>query len=99
METENLEIINNPLIDEAAKIKKISIVGIVLIFTIIGFFVTIIISIILGIKIISTDWKNQEINNDKLLWGLLTLLLLGPISSLIFANITLDKLNNDAQIQ
>ena len=98
METENLEIINNPLIDEAAKIKKISIVGIVLIFTIIGFFVTIIISIILGIKIISTDWKNQEINNDKLLWGLLTLLLLGPISSLIFANITLDKLNNDAQI-
>jgi hypothetical protein len=26
------------------------------------------------------------------------LLLLGPISSLIFANITLDKLNNDAQI-
>jgi hypothetical protein len=27
------------------------------------------------------------------------LLLLGPISSLIFANITLDKLNNDAQIQ
>jgi preprotein translocase subunit Sss1 len=55
METENLEIINNPLIDEAAKIKKISIVGIVLIFTIIGFFVTIIISIILGIKIISTD--------------------------------------------
>ena len=99
METENLEIINNPLIDEAAKIKKISIVGIVLIFTIIGFFVTIIISIILGIKIISTDWKNEEINNDKLLWGLLTLLLLGPISSLIFANITLDKLNNDAQIQ
>ena len=98
METENLEIINNPLIDEAAKIKKISIVGIILIFTIIGFFVTIIISIILGIKIISTDWKNQEINNDKLLWGLLTLLLLGPISSLIFANITLDKLNNDAQI-
>ncbi len=98
METENLEIINNPLIDEAAKIKKISIVGIVLIFTIIGFFVTIIISIILGIKIISTDWKNEEINNDKLLWGLLTLLLLGPISSLIFANITLDKLNNDAQI-
>ena len=93
MEIENLEIINNPLIEEAAKIKKLSIVAIVLIFTIIGIFVTIIISIILGVKIISIDWKNQEINNDKILWGLLTLLLLGPISSLIFANIALDKLN------
>ena len=92
METENLEIVANPLIDEATKIKTLSIVGIVLIFTIIGIFVTVIISIVLGVKIISIDWQNKQINDDKLLWGLLTLLLLGPISSFIFATTALDKL-------
>jgi len=92
MESKDLTIITNPLIDEASRIRTLSIVGIVLIFTVIGIFVTIIISIVLGIKILSINWKDEEINNDKLLWGLLTLLVLGPISSLIFANTTLNKL-------
>jgi multisubunit Na+/H+ antiporter MnhG subunit len=49
------------------------------------FSITPILSFILGIIILATDWKNQEINNNKILWGVLTLLLLGPISSLVFS--------------
>ena len=44
-----------------------------------------IIPFILGILILATDWKNEEINNKKILWGILTLLLLGPIASLVFS--------------
>ena len=42
-------------------------------------------NLVLGIIILATDWKNEEINNNKILWGILTLVLLGPISSLIFS--------------
>lgn len=35
------------------------------------------------IIILSTDWSNKELDELKLLWGLLTLLILGPISGLI----------------
>ena len=49
------------------------------------FSITPILSFILGIIILATDWKNEEINNNKILWGILTLVLLGPIASLIFS--------------
>ncbi len=44
-----------------------------------------IISFVSAIIILATDWKNKEINNNKTIWGILTLLLLGPISSLVFS--------------
>ena len=72
------------LFKKAKGIKIRAIVGIVLIFTLIGIIASLIISLIDGIIILSTDWNNKELNDSKLLWGLLTLLLLGPIGSLVF---------------
>ncbi|MGL5732969.1 MAG: hypothetical protein ACRCXE_02790, partial [Metamycoplasmataceae bacterium] len=61
-----------------------NIVGIILWFTIIGLIISAIIELIDSIIILSSDFKNKELNNDKLLWGLLSLLLLGNIGCLIF---------------
>ncbi len=50
-----------------------------------GGIIIIFINIVSAIIILATDWKNKEINNNKTIWGILTLLLLGPISSLVFS--------------
>lgn len=73
------------LLKKAKGIKIRSIVSIVLIFTLIGIIASLILCLIDGIIILSTDWNNKELDESKLLWGLLTLLILGPISSLIFS--------------
>lgn len=54
---------------------------------------TIVLDIICGIKILATDWKNNDLNNDKTVWGILTFVILGGIASLIFANKATKKLN------
>ncbi len=53
----------------------------------------IVLDIICGIKILSTDWKDNDLNNDKTVWGILTFVILGGIASLIFANKVTKKLN------
>lgn len=82
------------LLKEAKKIKTHSIVGIVLLFTLFGIIVTLIFEIIDGIKILTLDWQDEELNNDKTLWGIFTIVLLGPIASLIFSIKAIKKLNN-----
>ena len=52
------------LLNEAKKIKTHSIIGIVLIFTIIGMIVTLIFEIIDGIKILTLDWQDTELNDE-----------------------------------
>ena len=44
-----------------------------------------VIPIILGIIILTTDWKNHIVDNSKILWGVFSIVLLGPIASLIFS--------------
>ncbi|MGL5590906.1 MAG: hypothetical protein ACRDCH_02440 [Metamycoplasmataceae bacterium] len=66
--------------------KTRNIIGIILWFTVIGAFASLIISLIDSIYILSTDFRNKELNNTKLLWGLLSLLLIGNIGCLVFAN-------------
>ncbi len=44
-----------------------------------------IIPFILGILILATDWKNDVVNNSKILWGIFSIVLLGPIASLVFS--------------
>ncbi len=43
-------------------------------------------SLYAAIKIILTDFKNQEVNDMKTLWGILSFIGLGPIAEIIFAN-------------
>jgi len=56
-----------------------------------------IISFVSAIIILATDWKNKEINNNKTIWGILALLLLGPIASLVFSiqSLNIYKSSND----
>ena len=42
-------------------------------------------SIVYGIIILSNDWKDKELDESKILWGILTLCLLGTIASLVFS--------------
>ncbi|MDK2819331.1 MAG: hypothetical protein KFW07_00690 [Mycoplasmataceae bacterium] len=74
------------LYTKGKSMKNRNILGIVLWFTIIGAIVSIIISLIDAIIILSTDFKNKELNDEKILWGVLSLVLLGNIACLIFAN-------------
>lgn len=69
---------------KAQGLKVRGIVGIVLIFTLIGAIVSLIFAIMDSITILTTDWKNEELNNSKTLWGILGLLILGNIATLIF---------------
>lgn len=50
-------------------------------------------SIAFGIWILAKDWKNKNINsgNCKILWGILSILLLGLIASFIFGLIALNN--------
>lgn len=65
--------------------KTMSIVTIVLCLIVIGLFIALIMNIVYAIKIMSTKWAGPATDESKTLWGLLTLLLLGPIASLVFA--------------
>lgn len=82
------------LIKEAKGIKTKGIIGLVLLFTLIGAIVTFIFNIICCIKIMTTDWKNKEIEDNKIIWAVLCIVLLGPISAIIFGYTALKKLND-----
>ena len=85
---------NQTLLEQGLSMKKLSIIGIVLFFTIIGIIPSVIIAIVLAIKILTSDYKDEELNSEKMIWGLLSLLLIGNIASLIFANKIIEKSNN-----
>ncbi|MDE5651550.1 MAG: hypothetical protein K2H80_00575 [Ureaplasma sp.] len=80
------------------KIKTTSIISLVLIFTLIGVIVTWILDIINAVRILSTKWVKQEVENSKLIWGIFTIVVLGPISSLIFSCIAINKYNDQAAV-
>ncbi len=48
-----------------------------------------------AIMILATDWQNQEINDCKLLWGLLGLLLIPAIAPIVFGNKAIKILSNN----
>ncbi len=79
-------------LEEGKKIKKQGIIALVLIFTLIGIIATVIMTLVGGIKVLSNDWGNEQLNKDKTLWGILCivglifLLILGPISMIVFGN-------------
>lgn len=80
------------------KIRTSSIVSLVLIFTIIGVIATIVLDIINAIRILSTIWVRQDVEDNKLIWGIFTIIILGPISSLIFACISISKYENNVSV-
>lgn len=80
-------------IKELKSIKIRSIVSLVLFITILGLIVSLVLNLIDCIKILSTKWENKEVEDSKLLWGILSLVLLGPIGLLVFACISLNKMN------
>lgn len=84
----------NDLKQLAHSIKVKGIIGLCLAFTIVGAIVTLVFNIICGVKILSTDWKNQKLNNDKTIWGILCFIVLGPISAIVFGNMAENELSN-----
>ncbi len=80
----------------AKSIKKKGIIGLILIFTLIGAIVTLILDIICGVKIISTNWKNKEVENSKVIWGVFCFVILGPISAIIFGSIAVNKMQENS---
>ena len=55
-----------------------------LILIVIGLIILFVHDIELAYKIITTDWENEEINKDKMLWVGMTIILQGAIASIIF---------------
>lgn len=82
------------LVKEAKGIKTKGIVGLILLFTLVGAIVTLVLDIICGVKILTIDWKNKEVEDSKMIWGILCFILLGPISAIIFGSMTVKKLEN-----
>ncbi len=76
---------------KAKSMKTRSIVSICLLFTIIGIVPAIIMAIIDSISILTTDWRDEKLNSDKTLWGILGLVLLGNIATLVFAKKVLNN--------
>lgn len=68
-----------------------SIVSIVTCFFLFEFILCFIFNITYGIQILSTDWKNEEVNRGKIVWGIFCFVFLEVISSLIFASINESK--------
>ena len=57
--------------------------------------VSLVINIVNAIKIFSTDFKNEYINSNKMIWGIFTIVFLGWIASLVFSTISINKLNSE----
>ncbi len=86
---------------EARKLRSLSIISIVSLslgFLIIPLFIYIALIIILGVKILKIDWRDETLNKERNRWGALTLIGLGPITALIFAYKVFNVYPDDAFI-
>ncbi|MGL5590905.1 MAG: hypothetical protein ACRDCH_02435 [Metamycoplasmataceae bacterium] len=89
-----IHFVNNPeasnfrydLIARGKAMRTRNIIAIILWFTIVGAIISALISFIDALIILFSNFKNQELNNEKFLWGLLALFPLGSIACLVFAN-------------
>ncbi|MGL4951726.1 MAG: hypothetical protein ACRC4L_01935 [Mycoplasma sp.] len=78
-------------IQKLQSIKKKSIWSIVLIVTLIPILIGAIMSWVCIYQVLSTKWENSEVEGSKTLWGILSIFILGPIGTLIFASQSLKK--------
>lgn len=52
-------------------------------------------NIIVAFRILTTNWKNKRVEKQKILWGILALLILGSIASFIFSVTSLNIYRDD----
>lgn len=52
-------------------------------------------NIIIAFRILTTNWKNKRVEKQKILWGILALLILGSIASFIFSVTSLNMYRDD----
>ncbi|MGL5205259.1 MAG: hypothetical protein ACRC63_03335, partial [Metamycoplasmataceae bacterium] len=74
------------LYNKGKSMRARNVFAIILWFTIVGAIVSAIISFIDALGILFSDFRNPELNREKLLWGLLALSPLSNIACLVFAN-------------
>ncbi len=60
-------------------------IAIAMILFVIGI-VALVLEIYCIVMIFSTNWKNDKLESSKVLWGILALIVLGPIASLVFSS-------------
>ncbi len=72
---------------------------ILIIFGSLTFSVSAIISLVAAIMILTTDFENTEANSSKMLWGILSIFLLGPIAVLVFTGKNMKNLNDSEDDQ
>ncbi|MGL5520059.1 MAG: hypothetical protein ACRDBR_01355 [Metamycoplasmataceae bacterium] len=88
------------LLKRGEEMKKLSIVSIVLyclFILILPLVIGSIIALVYSIKIISDNYYDESLEKDKILWGLLGILVIGPIATLIFANKMIEIAKNTNQ--
>ncbi len=85
------------LLKKAKKIRTHSIVGIVLFCTLVFIPIALILALIDGVVILSTNWVDQELKDDATIWGILALVIIANIAGLVFANKVIDKYSNPCQ--
>lgn len=64
--------------------------------TIVGILVTMVLSIVVGVQILSTDWKNKELDDSKTIWGILCFIFLGPIAGWVFGSKAVNALSSSS---
>ncbi len=79
---------------KAKSIRVRSIVGIVLFCTLLLSPIALILAIVDGVTILSTNWDDKNLKEDATLWGILALVVLANIGSLVFANKAIDIYKN-----
>lgn len=80
--------------DDAASIKKMSIISLVLFFFIITILISLILEIIVAVKILSKNWTSSYARNNNVLFGVLIITLsviIGSILGIVFANNVLNE--------
>ncbi len=66
---------------------------------IISFVVGAVFCIINAVMILSTKWTINEVEENKIIWGIFTIILLGWIASLVFSIQAIKKYNNNSNNQ
>lgn len=80
------------LYKKVKSIKAMSILSICLVFTLIFAPITLMLTWISIAQIMKIDWKNEQLNNQKSLWGGLSIFQIGITGPLTFSNLAISLL-------
>ncbi len=77
----------------------LSVISLLFLYIVIPLLISLLVlNLVCAIKIMTTNWQDEKLNNDKTLWGILAIVILGWIALLTFIINANQKLKNNDNV-